>query len=253
MASFGRNRHYCLAWMLDPFGRAIRALALGSCCALAAFVDAEVVLAKQQHSGTDEQRIRVEGNSLIFDGFVEHEDGDDSINEADTAQFHTFLKAYPEIREVVLRSSGGIVSDAIDIAVIVADYGLDTRVESYCLSACTLIFIAGEQRTLGPGGRLGFHSGSWARDSIKEFYMSSREVHGWIDEFAFAAWVYEEGIRDMNKILAFFAAHKVDLNFIVRATFVHSDDMWYPTRDELHRYGIIEPGAGLGSRHAPHQ
>lgn len=226
----------------------IRSLAAVVICALAGVAAAKDAPAKQVPPEAEGQRFHVEGARLHYDGSVEDADGEDAINEADTKQFHALLKAHSEIGEVVLRSDGGNIYDALDIATIVTDYGLDTRVDSYCVSACTLIFLAGERRFLGLGGRLGFHGVSWARDDMKDYYEDRREAYGWMDEFAFASWTYEEGMRDVNRLLAFLAAEDIDLDFIVRAGFVHSDDMWFPTRQELLDYGIITPLTASGAR-----
>lgn len=218
---------------------------------MAVFAGADGSLAKQQPQDADEPRLRVEGNRLIYHGFVEQADGDDRIKETYTAQFRALLEAHPEFREEVLRSNGGMLSDAIDIAVIFADQGLDKSVDGYCASACPLIFIASEHHLLGSGGRLGFHNSSWSLGNMKEFYKNSCESFGWMDEFAFAACAYREGICDLNKKLAFFAAQDVDTNFIVPAAFVQRYDMWYPTRDEFSTMGSSSPAcerrAGLPS------
>jgi hypothetical protein len=108
-----------------------------------------------------------------------------------------------------------------------------------CVSACTLIFLAGENRTLAQGARLGFHSGSWARDNMKDYYDEMREANGWLDEFAFASWAYEEGVRDFNKNLEFMVSRGVDVQFIIRIAYVNFYDVWYPTRDELMKFGVI--------------
>jgi hypothetical protein len=66
-----------------------------------------------------------------------------------------------------------------------------------------------------------------------------KDSHGWIDEFAFASWVYEEAMRDFNKELEFMVSRGVSVDFVIRAAYVNSDDIWYPTRDELLRYRIL--------------
>jgi len=185
------------------------------------------------------QRFILDGTRLIFDGSVEGEDGYDGIDYEDATELRALLFEHPEIDLIELRSEGGVVSAALDMAAVIVDFEIDTVVRNSCESACTLVFLAGNNRTLERGGRLGFHSGSWSRRSMKGFYEGSRESKGWIDEFAFASWVYEEAMRDFNKELEFMISRGVDVGFVVRAAYVNSDDIWYPTRDELLHYRIL--------------
>jgi hypothetical protein len=57
-----------------------------------------------------------------------------------------------------LTSAGGLVYAARALAQRVAAPGLATEVQGGCLSACTLVFVAADRRSLGPDGRLGFHA-----------------------------------------------------------------------------------------------
>ena len=59
---------------------------------------------------------------------------------------------------LVLNSDGGMVVAARAIATEVLKTGMDTQVTGRCASACTLIFLAGRERHLTPGGQIGFHS-----------------------------------------------------------------------------------------------
>ena len=67
------------------------------------------------------------------------------------------LAAHPAIRRVSLASDGGYIYAARALAFNIGKYRLDTIAEQSCNSACTLAFMAGAARTLGPEGRLGFH------------------------------------------------------------------------------------------------
>jgi hypothetical protein len=190
----------------------------------------------------DRPRFNIEGERLIFDGDVER-DGYDGIDYADAQDLRKLLRDNPNIKLLELNSDGGVGPAALEMAVAVKDSGVDTLVTENCVSACTLIFLAGENRTLARGARLGFHSGSWARDNMKDYYDEMREANGWLDEFAFASWAYEEGVRDFNKHLEFMVARGVDVQFIIRIAYVNFYDVWYPTRDELVTFGVIHhPG-----------
>lgn len=186
------------------------------------------------------QRFTLEGTRLVFDGRVEREEGSRYIDYEDSHELRTFLFEHPEIELLEIHSGGGQVTAALDMAAVVADYKIDTVVKSRCASACTFVFLAGANRKLEKGGRLGFHSSSWSREDMKSYYENQRESRGWIDEFAFASWVYEESIRDFNKELEYMFSKGVAVEFIIRMAYVHSDDMWYPSREELVRFGLLK-------------
>jgi hypothetical protein len=183
-------------------------------------------------------RFNIDGERLIFNGDVER-DGYDGIDYVDAQELRKLLRDNPNIKLLELNSDGGVGPAALEMAVAVKDSGIDTLVTENCVSACTLIFLAGENRMLARGARLGFHSGSWARDNMKDYYDEMRESNGWLDEFAFASWAYEEGVRDFNKHLEFMVSRGVDIQFIIRISYVNFYDVWYPTRDELVKFGVI--------------
>ena len=185
------------------------------------------------------QRFTLDGTRLIFDSSVADEDGYDGIDYEDATELRAFLFEHPEIDLIELRSEGGVMTAALDMAAVIVDFSIDTLATGRCESACTLVFLAGENRTLERGARLGFHSTSWSRENIKDYYERMKDSHGWIDEFAFASWVYEEAMRDFNKELEFMVSRGVSVDFVIRAAYVNSDDIWYPTRDELLRYRIL--------------
>jgi len=71
--------------------------------------------------------------------------------------FKKALTAAGNAKTVVLRSSGGVVVSALDIAAIIKQRQLVTFIEERqsCASACSIIFFAGEQRVAL--GKLGVH------------------------------------------------------------------------------------------------
>lgn len=186
----------------------------------------------------NQPRFNLDGERLIFSGDVAR-DGYDGINYVDARELRTLLRNNPNIRILEINSYGGVGPAALEMAVAVTDFNIDTLVTENCASACTLIFLAGELRTLARGARLGFHSGSWARDNMKDYYDEMRESNGWLDEFAFASWAYEKGVRDFNKNLEFMISRGVDVQLIIRTAYVNFYDVWYPTRDELMKFGVI--------------
>lgn len=62
-----------------------------------------------------------------------------------------------DVRTIVLHSDGGLVFAARGLALLIAKHGIATHVDHTCFSACTIVFLAGRERTLGTHGQLGFH------------------------------------------------------------------------------------------------
>lgn len=96
------------------------------------------------------------GNFTAFpeDGVVVLSGGIDPDSPED---FKKALTAAGNAKTVVLRSPGGVVVSALDIAAIVKQRQLVTFIEERqsCASACSIIFFAGEQRVAL--GQLGVH------------------------------------------------------------------------------------------------
>ncbi len=93
---------------------------------------------------------------LALGGRELHLSGD--LTEGVAVRVAALLSSHPEVESLHLDSDGGLVEEAIDIGRLVRKRHLSTHVADACASACTLIFLQGRRRTLGPEGRLGFHA-----------------------------------------------------------------------------------------------
>ena len=71
--------------------------------------------------------------------------------------FQAILASAPAVRVIRLESPGGHIQPALEVAKIIHERDLNTFVGRFCASACTIAFLAGQQRWLGPQGHLGFH------------------------------------------------------------------------------------------------
>lgn len=89
-----------------------------------------------------------DGSALIVEG---------PITDGAYASFQRALRAYPIARQVILQSPGGLMFEADRIANAVRDRRMATSARTLCASACTVILIAGSDRTAAPGTRVGFH------------------------------------------------------------------------------------------------
>ena len=81
----------------------------------------------------------------------------------DPARFRALLDANPAVKTVVLSDSPGGAASANDaITDMIEAYHLDTVVTGYCVSACAMIFLSGNNRSFGDRHpleltSLGFH------------------------------------------------------------------------------------------------
>jgi hypothetical protein len=110
---------------------------------------------------------------------------------------------------------GGLVTEAQQAATSVQIRSLTTYVSATCASACTLVYLAGNERVLRHGGRLGFHS------------VSAPGVHGsaLLDtQRQQIEYLYSRGVA---QDFASFAAH------------TPPDDVWFPTEATLVRARVV--------------
>lgn len=63
----------------------------------------------------------------------------------------------PALRSVALHSPGGDLRESERIAGMIRERGLDTSVEAVCVSGCTVILLAGRDRSATPNAVIGFH------------------------------------------------------------------------------------------------
>ncbi len=121
------------------------------------------------------------------------------------------LKDHPSILSVRLDSGGGKIGEAMQAAKIIAAHKLDTVVGDECLSACTVMFVAGKKRTLEEDGKLGFHAARSA-DPTKHLFGSFRGAY---------------------------APFGVDRRFVARVEAFEPPALWNPTREELLAAGVL--------------
>lgn len=81
------------------------------------------------------------------------------VNESAAKALDKAIADAPKVTTVRLESPGGWLHEGERMAEVVRRYGLRTRIETECHSSCTLVFLAGNDRTMAPGARLGFHRG----------------------------------------------------------------------------------------------
>jgi ATP-dependent protease ClpP protease subunit len=140
---------------------------------------------------------------------------DGSITSGVSEKLRRILDAAPNARKLMLKSRGGRILEALAMVDLIKARRLDTRVVDNCESACTLLFLAGAQRSASPLAAIGFHQpdfpglSSQDRDSM---IQSNREDYR------------AAGITDQ---------------FIDRIMATPPERIWYPTGEEMTEGGVL--------------
>jgi hypothetical protein len=122
--------------------------------------------------------------------------------------FQRVIAAAPRLRVAHLNSIGGRIGEAEKLHKIIKEHGFTTYTSNSCVSACTIAFMAGRERWLSSGAKLGFHQGAFAGMQI-----------------GFA----EDLLKSTGASQA----------FISHTLTTPATSMWYPTMDELLANKII--------------
>lgn len=140
------------------------------------------------------------------------------IDHGITKSLEALIDKNPGVTVIVLKSRGGTPFEARGVAHIIRRHGLNTHVAADCFSACTLAFIAGERRTLGSNGRLGFHGYGLEGRYQVPFVDITQEQE--IDRQAFEL----RGVR---------------ANFLARIFTSPISEIWLPSATELQEAGVV--------------
>ena len=134
------------------------------------------------------------------------------------------LETAPQVRALRLDSHGGRIGEADRIAQIVRARKLITYVSDHCESACTHIFLAGRERWMAAGAKLGFHQPDFpGMTALERMTM----------------------LRDERATLI---AAGLPKSFADRAMATPPSSMWYPSGQALLEAHII---SGISSADAP--
>jgi hypothetical protein len=184
------------------------------------------------------EKFSVEGNTLIYDteNVTNEEAG---IIWDDAEELASVLLENQSVRILQLNSGGGDLETAYYMSDLIIDYGLDTNVIGECSSACTVLLIAGERRTVQKGSWVGFHQSYWDAGSMKDWYNQNKEYEGWDDEFEFAEWLYTDTQEYIFNEFQYLLERGIDPLFAIKTMKAESDDMWYPRRKELISANVI--------------
>ena len=123
-----------------------------------------------------------------------------------------------KLRRVTLNSTGGNIFAARGFHRLIIERGLDTHVTTDCFSACTIVFIAGKNRTAAPSARFGFHAYAYHHNH------TGQQVD-----------VQAEQAKDIAR----FERIQTPPAFTAQIYVTPADEMWYPTHAKLRRANIL--------------
>lgn len=148
------------------------------------------------------------------------------IMEGSFHRFDDLIRTAPKLRTVYLSSAGGYTIEARLIAALVRKRKLDTYVEFYCASACTQIFAAGRQRTIGPTARVGFHQAV-----LVDSFGAPKRVRPRTDRKLTSTTVF--GVNGNDTLRLAYELAGVSPGFIDKALSYGHENMWLPSAEEL--------------------
>ena len=187
------------------------------------------------------EKFKVDGEVLHYNTELAVEEINRQITYEDVEALLKILKDNPNIKTINLTSWGGYISAAVEMADIIIDFELDTHVKEICFSACPLLLIGGEKRTLERGSKIGFHRSSWDSNSMRDFYedKETREIYGWENEFDFSSWVYDDSQEEIYSQFKYYLERGVSPSFVIETMKARSEDGWYPRRKDLLEANVI--------------
>lgn len=147
-------------------------------------------------------------------------------------RFDSLLLTAPKVRTVFLASPGGLTIEGRLIAALVRKRHLDTYVENYCASACTQVFVAGRERTIGPEGELGFHQAVGVDETGETSALAAASTRHLSPLTVF-------GINGNDTLRLAYEQAGIDKPFIAKALARGHEDMWLPGTAELTASHVI--------------
>ena len=160
----------------------------------------------------------------------------DSIAQDLFSTIITILKLYYiHKKNEMSNSSKDSSSESNELYDLIIDYELDTHVKEICFSACPIIFLGGETRTLDRGSKIGFHRGFWTSEDMRDYYddKETQEYYGWKNPYDFSSWIYESTQEEIYKQFKYYLERGVEPSFVIETMRARSDDGWYPRRKAL--------------------
>jgi len=151
--------------------------------------------------------ISADGSAIEFTG---------NIAFGATRRVRQVIETAPDAHWLVLQSPGGRVVEAHKLRALVERHRLNTAVSDNCSSACFLVFVSGMERHAAPNTRIGVHG-----------ITNTAGAHP------------SEFTDDYERERAYLRSRGLHEEFIRKIYEAPSTRMWWLSREELERYGII--------------
>lgn len=147
------------------------------------------------------------------------------IAPGDAGRFLAWLdQARPDETRVSLDSSGGSVSDALEIGRAIRSTGLATEVAdgSVCLSACPYMLAGGTSRSVAAEGVVGVHQHYFGQNTILPAFMAVRDLQ-----------------RAQARVIDYLAEMGVDLRLLSHAFRTPPDEINILTPEQLRELSLV--------------
>ena len=132
------------------------------------------------------------------------------VNDGAAAAIDRAIGDAPRVGTLLLDSPGGWMREGKRMADVVKRYRLNTRVEHECFSACTVVLLAGENRSAGRQAQIGFHRaraiGEAAHEGVRPARAEESDIY------------LKAGLRE---------------EFVRHIVSTPNDSIWIPTQREL--------------------
>jgi hypothetical protein len=171
-----------------------------------ALVEYAKILAGDERVGAHALHVLRNGTELEFAG---------GITFGTTDEIRQALDEGSQIKVLHLNSIGGRIAEGRKLRELIRERGLITYTATECDSACTIAFMGGKARYVGPNAKLGFHQAAFPG--------------------ATADQIAEEDGKDKAALIR----AGVATDFADRAYTTAHDKIWYPTTAELLAAHII--------------
>jgi hypothetical protein len=147
------------------------------------------------------------------------------LRAGSASELEHILSAVPHAKVLHIESPGGRIAEAKKMMESVRQRSLTTYTSEYCLSAATLVLMAGKERVIAADAKIGFHAGSFPG-------------------------LTPEQQRDVNDVVrSTMQSAGISAGFIDRVLATPANEMWYPSYDEMKANGVVT-SQSLGERFA---
>lgn len=150
------------------------------------------------------------------------------IAEGDGARFTAELGLRAQtgqaITSIALDSTGGSVSDALEIGEAIRAAGLTTQMQgtAVCLSACPYIMAGGTERQVPPTAKVGVHQHYFGESGFLPAFMAVEDVQ-----------------RGQAEVMSYLIRMGISPEVMALAMRTPPDQIYLLSRDELQEFGFI--------------